>query len=163
MCDFWVCGLKTSLLSLTTSQTCPGMFFLAIFKRLLMIKMAMSMCCFTLRHGPSLAWNEMTFILSSTLPFGWKACAYLYHNFTLAVTSATRLFGVPMSQYIDDHHVYQLSRAPASSTLSPDKVLAEPAAYILCHLLIQAGYFIAIRKSQRVPSIVIHFLCHSFC
>ena len=67
MYDFWVCGLKTSLLSLTTSQTCPGMFFLAIFKRLLMIKMAISMCCFTLRHGPSLAWNEMTFILCLAL------------------------------------------------------------------------------------------------
>ena len=108
-----------------------------------------------------LEWNDVYFV-SCTLPFGWKACAYLYHNLTFAVTSATSLFGVPVSQYIDDHHVYQLCRAPASSTLSPDKVLAEPAAYILCHLLIQAGYFIAISKSQRVPSIVIHFLCDSF-
>ena len=61
--DFWICGLKTSLLSLTISHTCPGMFFLAIFKRLLMIKMAISICCFTFRHGPSLAWNGMAFIL----------------------------------------------------------------------------------------------------
>ena len=70
-----------------------------------------------------------------------------------------------MSQYIDDLHVGQLCRAPASSTLSPNRVLAEAAAYILCYLLIEAGYFIAIAKSQCVPSIVIRFLgflCDSF-
>jgi len=54
---------------------------------------------------------------------------------------------------------------PANSTLPPNRVLAEAAAYILCYLLIEAGYFIAIAKSQCVPSIVIRFLgflCDSF-
>ena len=58
-----------------------------------------------------------------------------------------------------------LCRAPVSSTLSPNRVLAEVAPYILCYLLIEAGYFIAIAKSQCVPSIVIRFLgflCDSF-
>ena len=93
-------------------------------------------------------------------------CIYIYHNLGLAVTSAARSFGVPVSQYIDDHCVGELYRAPASSTLSPDRVLAEAASYILCYLLIEAAYFIAIAKSQCVPSIVICFLgylCDSFC
>ena len=104
-----------------------------------------------------LQWNGVYFVFC-TLPFGWKASAYIYHNLGLAVTSAARSFGVPVSQYIDDRHVGQLCRAPASSTLSPDRVLAVAAAYILCYLLAEAGYFVAIAKSQCVPSIVIRFL-----
>ena len=111
-----------------------------------------------------LEWNGVYFVFC-TLPFGWKASAYIYHNLGLAVTSAARSCGVPVSQYIDHRHVGQLCRAPASSTLPPDRVLAEAAAYILCYLLIEAGYFIAIAKSQCVPSVVIRFLgflCDSF-
>ena len=110
-----------------------------------------------------LEWNGVYFVFC-TLPFGWKASAYLYHNLGLADASAARSFGVPVSKYIDDGHVGQLYRAPASSTLSPDRVLAEAAAYILCYLLIEAGYFIAIAKSQCVPSIIrfLGYLCGSF-
>lgn len=100
-----------------------------------------------------------------TLPFGWKASAYIYHNLGLAVTSAAHSFGVPVSQCMDDRHVGQLCRAPASSTLPPGRVLAEATAYILCYLLIEAGCFKAIAKSQCVSSVVIRFLgflCDSF-
>ena len=78
-----------------------------------------------------------------TLPFGWKASAYIYHNLGLAVTSAARSFGVPVSQYIDDRHVGQLCRAPASSTPSPGGVLAVAAAYILCYSHCIINYLIA--------------------
>ena len=81
---------------------------------------------------------EHVYFVFCTLPFGWKASAYIYHNLGLAVTRPARLFGAPVSQYIDDQHVGQLCRAPASSTLSPNRVLAEAAAYILCYLLIEA-------------------------
>ena len=101
-----------------------------------------------------LEWN----FVFCPLPFGWKASVYIYHNLGLTVTNAALSFGVPVSQYIDDRHVGQLCRAPASSTLSSDRVLVEAAAYILCYLLMEAGYFIAIAKSQCVPSIVIRLL-----
>jgi len=131
------------------------MFFLVILKPLLVIKVAISMCGSILRRGLfGLEWKGVYFVFC-TLPFGWKASAYMYHNLGLAVTSAARSFGVPVSQYIDDRHVGQLCRAPASSTLSPNRVLAEAATYILCYLLIETGYFLAIAKSQCVPSIVI--------
>lgn len=104
-----------------------------------------------------LEWNGVYFVFC-TLPFGWKASAYIYHNLGLAVTSAARSFGVPVSQYIDDRHVGQLYRAPAASFLPPSRVLAEAAAYILCYLLIEAGYFVALAKSQSVPSSVVRFL-----
>ena len=93
-----------------------------------------------------------------TLPFGWKASAFIYHNLVLFVTGAARSFGVPVSQYIDDRHVGQLFRSSALASLVPSKVLAEAAAYIMCYLLIEAGYFIGIAKSQWVPSTVVRFL-----
>ena len=100
-----------------------------------------------------------------TLPFGRKASAYVYHTLGLAVTSAACSFGVPASRYIDDCQVGQLYQASADSTLPRNRVLAEAAAYILCYPHIEAGYFIAIAKSQCVPSIVMRFLgflCDSF-
>ena len=104
-----------------------------------------------------LVWDGV-YLVFCTLPFGWKASAYIYHNLGLAVTSAARSFGVPVSQYMDDRHVGQLYRAPAASFLPPSRVMAEAAAYILCYLLVEAGYFVALAKSQSVPSIVVRFL-----
>ena len=63
-----------------------------------------------------------------------------------------------LSKTLSAFDASQLCQAPVSSTLSPNRVLAEVAPYILCYLLIEAGYFIAIAKSQCVPSIVIRFL-----
>ena len=56
--------------------------------------------------------------------------------------------GVPVFQYIDDRNVGQLFGFPAESSLPPSIFLAEAAAYITCYLLIEAGYFIVIGKSQ---------------
>ena len=53
-----------------------------------------------------LEWNDVYFVFR-TLPFGWKASAFIYHNLGLSVTGAARSFGVPVSQYIDDRHVGQ--------------------------------------------------------
>ena len=89
-----------------------------------------------------LEWNGVYFVFC-TLPFGWKVSAYIHHNPGLAVTSAASLFGVPVSQYVDDRQIGQICRAPASSTLSPGRVLAQAAAYILCYLLLESGYFVA--------------------
>ena len=61
--------------------------------------------------------------------------------------------------------VNSIGRQPIPLYPLTDRVLTEAAAYILCYLLIEAGYFIAIAKSQCVPSIVIRFLgflCDSF-
>ena len=56
-------------------------------------------------------WQGFYFIFR-TLPFGWKACAFIYHKRGLAVSGAAWSIGVPVSQYIDDWHVGQLFTAP---------------------------------------------------
>ena len=104
-----------------------------------------------------LEWKNI-FFMFSTLPFGWKASAFTYHNLGLVVSQAARSFGVPLSQYIDDRHVGQLFSPPMHPISPPSAQRAQAAAYIVCYILIEAGYFINIGKSQCVPSTVICFL-----
>lgn len=92
-----------------------------------------------------------------TLPFGWKASAYIYHNLGLVVSHAARSLGVPLSQYIDDLHVGQLFASPMRFVILPSAQRAEAAAYILCYILIEAVYFINTDKSHRVLSTVVCF------
>ena len=101
-----------------------------------------------------LVWEGCYFTFR-VLPFGWKASAYLFHNLGLVVSSAARSFGVPLSQYIDDRHVGQLL---LNNDRSPSLLRAQAAAYILCYLLIEAGYFIGLPKCQSSPSTTVRFL-----
>ena len=84
-----------------------------------------------------LEWKDIFFVFR-TLPFGWKASAFIYHNLGLVVSQAARSFGVPLSQYIDDRHVRQLFSPPMRSISPPSAQRAQAAAYIVCYLLIEA-------------------------
>ena len=92
-----------------------------------------------------------------TLPFGWKASAFLYHSFGLVVTSAARSLGVPVSQYIDDRHVGQLFSS-GLTVYQPCRHLALAVAFILLSLLVSAGYFVNLGKSSPLPSTSVKFL-----
>ena len=110
-------------------------------------------------------WNDVYFVFC-TFPFECKASACIYHNLGLAVTSAARSRGIPVSQYIDDRHVGQLFHSPAESSVPPSRLLTEAAACIMCYLLLEACYFIGIGKSQWFVSLVysaIFCVRPSFC
>ena len=104
----------------------------------------------------SFSWRGYYFSFC-TLPFGWKASAFLYHNFGLVVTSAARSLGVPVSQYVDDRHVGQLFSS-SLAVYQPCRQLALAAAFILLSLLVSAGYFINLAKSSPLPSTSVRFL-----
>ena len=77
-----------------------------------------------------LQWNGWYFAFN-TLPFGWKASAYLYHSIGLIATSYIRSHGVPCSQYIDDRHFGELQirrTAPPCSWSGSQR--AQAALYI---------------------------------
>ena len=78
------------------------------------------------------------FFFFRTLPFDWKASAFIYHNLGLAVSHAACSFEVPLSQYIDDRHVGQLFSLPTRSVSPPSAKGAEAAAYIVCYILTEA-------------------------
>ena len=67
---------------------------------------------------------------------------------------------VPCSQYIDDRHTGQLHLSPISSTHSTASnfALADAAAYIVCYVLVELGYFIGLKKSILVPRLIVPFL-----
>lgn len=107
-----------------------------------------------------LEWNGWYFVYN-TIPFGWKASAYLYHTIGMAATSYVRLLGVPCSQYIDDRHVGQLAPCPHSNrtvTRWSDFEYADAAAFICASVLVSLGYFIGLSKSCLVPQQSITFL-----
>ena len=82
------------------------------------------------------------------------ASAFIYHNLGLVVSHAARSLGVPLSQYIDPRHVGHLFASPMRSVILPTTQRAEAAAYIVCYILIEAGYFINTNKSQYVPALL---------
>ena len=107
-----------------------------------------------------LEWNGWYFVYN-TIPFGWKANAYLYHTIGMAATSYVRSLGVPCSQYMDDRHVGQLAPRPQSdkaATKWSDFEYADAATFICASILLPLGYFIGLSKSCLVPQQLITFL-----
>ena len=99
-----------------------------------------------------LQWSGWFFVVN-TLPFDWKASAYLYHSIGLVATSYIRSHGVPCSQYIDDRHFGQLQiRRNAPPCSWSDFQRAQAALYIARYILIDLGYFIGLKKSTLVPT-----------
>ena len=102
-----------------------------------------------------LYWKNCYFVYC-TLPFGWKASAFLYHSIGLIATSYIRSLGVPCSQYIDDRHIGQLITSQDCPWSDYQK--AEAAAYITTKTLTSLGYTIAIAKSVLDPTQVVRYL-----
>lgn len=93
------------------------------------------------------------YFVCDTLPFGWKASAYVYHTIGLLATSYIRTLSVPCSHYIDDRHAGQLMvRRDPNLDVWSDFELAEAAAYIVISVLTSLGYTLALSKSSLVPS-----------
>ena len=107
-----------------------------------------------------LEWKGWYFVFN-TIPFGWKASAYLYHTIGMAATSYVGSLGVPCSRYIDDRHVGQLASRPQSNktvTRWSDFEYADAATFICASVLVFLGYFIGLSKSCLVPQQLITFL-----
>lgn len=109
-----------------------------------------------------LEWQGWYFVFR-TIPFGWKASAYLYHTIGLAATctSYVRSLRVHCSQYIDDRHVGHLSVSRKSLVvpwLWSDLELAEAAVFICAAVLVSLGYFLGLSKSTLIPSRFVRFL-----
>ena len=108
-----------------------------------------------------LQWRGFFFV-SRTLPFGWKASAFISHKLGLVVSGAARSLGVPVSQYIDDRHLGQLFFPPLRISRSPSLERAKAAAYIMCYLLIKASacptlHFVQLRVQAEL--MFLHSLC----
>ena len=120
------------------------MFYLGISRPSLTTKVGISMSFSIRRQESTLDLNGKIF---SSCFVPCRLVGRRAPNLGLVVSHAARSFGVPLSQYIDDRHVGQLLSPPMRSISPPSAQRAQAAAYIVCYILIEAGYFINISKS----------------
>ena len=104
-----------------------------------------------------LEWKGFYFVYA-TLPFGWKASAYIYHTIGMAAISHIRSMGVPSSNYIDDKHLGQLHTLRSSSYKYSNYQLSEMATFIACSILLQLGYFLGLKKCSLTPALKVKYL-----
>ena len=97
------------------------------------------------------------YFVYNTIPFGFKASAYIYHTTGLAATGYCRSLGVSCLQYIDDRLVGELVVKGGSET-GGDFNMGLAACYIICEVLTRLGYFIGLNKSMLEPCQVVKFL-----
>ena len=104
-----------------------------------------------------LEWKGFYFVYK-TLPFGWKASAYVYNTISMAATCHIRSLGVPCSNYIDDKHLGQLRPLYQANSQYSNFELSEMATFIACSILLALGYFLGIKKSSLIPSFKVKYL-----
>ncbi|KAK2549276.1 hypothetical protein P5673_030260 [Acropora cervicornis] len=105
------------------------------------------------------------YFASSTIPFGWKASAYIYHSIGLLASHYFRSLHEPSSLYIDDRHTGKIQLSPLvpvyasiSSALAKSLACANSAIFIICFTVITLRYFLGIKKSILVPRQIVPFL-----
>ena len=79
-----------------------------------------------------------------TLPQGCKESPYIYQTLGQVVTHTLRDYGMPCSQYINDHHLGELWGSKFKRISSFDAVNC--AFFVAATLLTQLGYFLHISK-----------------
>ena len=151
----WICDLPISYMICAIFR---GTSFPTNSRRPSTTKMVIS----SLLHSSSqtyfgFRWQGFYFVFR-TLPFRWKASAFICHKLGLVVLGAARSISVPLSQYIDDRHVGQLFIAPLRMTRGPSFQRALAATCIMCYLLVEAGYFIGLDKSQSTPVFTVSYV-----
>ena len=85
----------------------------------------------------------------TTLPFGFKASAYIYQSIGLLPISYIRQLDVPALLYIDDRLIPPFIGQGSGTRSLKDN--ARRAIYIVCSVLLRLGYFLSLRKSVLDP------------
>ena len=97
------------------------------------------------------------YMVLNSLPFGFKASAYIYHTTGLVPIGYCRSLGVPSLLYIDDRLVCEFKSSKVKSD-GGSVELAKKSLYILCQVLIRLGYFLNLDKCCFEPTTCLKFL-----
>ena len=100
-------------------------------------------------------WSGYCFVYR-TIPFGFKASAYIYHTIGMIATSYCRSLNIPVLQYIDDRLIGEWQSQAALHLSAQSR--AECAVYMVCQVLLRLGYFLSITKSSLIPQTSLTFL-----
>ena len=91
-----------------------------------------------------------------TIPFGFKASAYIYHTIGMIATSYCRSLNIPVLQYIDDRLIGEWQSQAALHLSARSR--AERVVYMVCQVLLRLGYFLSVTKSSLIPQTSLTFL-----
>ena len=97
-----------------------------------------------------LFWEGWLFVYNS-LPLGWSPSSYVYHSVGLGPSHFIRTKRVPLSQYINDHHIGQLRLPQEHPNIWSNMDLAKASSFIAALVLVSCGYFIGLKKSIFLP------------
>ena len=101
----------------------------------------------------------------TTLPFGWKIPAFVYHTIRLSASGFLRSKGIPCSLYIDDRLNGELLTSCGPWSVPPEKrsanfrlSAARGALFVVLSVLVELGYTIGIKKSVLCPTTSLEYL-----
>ena len=98
------------------------------------------------------------FLQYNTLPFGWKASAFIYQSIGMSVTSYLRNKGILTVQYIDDRLIAGGKQEEHISFESGENTGILSATRTLIEVMSRLGYTFSLKKSCVVPSTCIKYL-----
>ena len=98
------------------------------------------------------------YLTFNSLPFGFKASAFVYQSIGLLATNYIRSLNVPVLQYIDDRLIGEWLGQLESAVGPFIADRAHIGLYIACEVLTRLGYFLAVKKSVLYPTQAIRFL-----
>ena len=110
-------------------------------------------------------WKGWYFVCN-TIPFGWKASAFIYHSTGLLASHYLRSIGIPCSLYIDDRHNGEIAcpnlllQPDYEASFSDDKHLtaAKISVFMAAYTLTCLGYTLGLSKCVLTPSKTIRYL-----
>ena len=110
-------------------------------------------------------WKGWYFVCN-TIPFGWKASAFIYHSTGLLASHYLRSIGIPCSLYIDDRHNGEIAcpnlllQPDYEASSSDDKHLtaAKISVFMAAYTLTCLGYTLGLSKCVLTPSKTIRYL-----
>ncbi|VDI23480.1 Hypothetical predicted protein [Mytilus galloprovincialis] len=96
------------------------------------------------------------YMVFNSLPFGFKASAFIYHTTGLVPISYCRSLGVPSLLYIDDRLVCEFKNTSLKKKSGHAELVK--SLYILCQVLVRLGYFLNLEKCCFIPTRCLKFL-----
>ena len=164
--DFLIYGLGMCLFKLDSLAGLPRYVFPSSFQSVCDDKSGYDHVLLSPESRPyfGFEWGGWYFT-SNSIPFGWKASAYIYHSIGLLASHYFCSLRIPCSLYIDDRHTGKIQLSPlapgyASPSFDRHKSLARAnsAIFLVCFTLINLGYFLGIKKSILIPTQIVPFL-----
>lgn len=100
------------------------------------------------------------YLVYTTLPFGWKASAFIYQSIGMIVTSYLRNKSISNTLYIDDRLSVGIGNTKDQSRCDTETLVkdAKRAAYAMVQILSRLGYTLNTSKSSLEPGTSKQFL-----